>query len=344
MITGHVEQAAAALVREIAHGAIRCTHRLAGGRNNRVYRLETDAGPLLLKHYHHDADDGRDRGAAEFEFANFAWAGGIRCIPQPLAIDHTFHLALFEFVDGLGTGAAPIDSGDVAQALAFFRALNDLRAMPASGALRFAAEACFSADDHLAVVASRMRRAAQIAATDDLGREAADFVAEQLQPSWHRIETRVAKALFAIPQAAAILPREQRCLSPSDFGFHNALRRPDGHLVFHDFEYGGWDDPAKTVCDFFCQPQITVPLACWDEFVAGVDAAVGADSRLGERARLLLDVYRIKWCCIVLNEFQPAGLLRRDFAGDPEQGHARRKRSLATAASLLATIDDRGHS
>ena len=39
-------------------------------------------------------------------------------------------------------------------------------------------------------------------------------------------------------------------ISPSDFGFHNALRTNTGP-VFFDFEFSGWDDPAKTIIDFF---------------------------------------------------------------------------------------------
>ena len=54
------------------------------------------------------------------------------------------------------------------------------------------------------------------------------------------------------------LDQQDRCLSPSDFGFHNALAQ--GETVrFIDFEYAGWDDPAKTVCDFFHHPGVPVP-------------------------------------------------------------------------------------
>ena len=31
-----------------------------------------------------------------------------------------------------------------------------------------------------------------------------------------------------------------------------------GELCFLDFEYAGWDDPAKMVADFFCQPAVPV--------------------------------------------------------------------------------------
>ena len=47
------------------------------------------------------------------------------------------------------------------------------------------------------------------------------------------------------------LLEQYRTLSPSDFGFHNALRTPAGTMVFLDFEYFGWDDPAKTGFGFF---------------------------------------------------------------------------------------------
>ena len=49
-------------------------------------------------------------------------------------------------------------------------------------------------------------------------------------------------------------PQRLRVLSPSDFGFHNALRRPDGTIVFVDFEYFGWDDPAKMMADAMLHP------------------------------------------------------------------------------------------
>ncbi|MFX9699951.1 hypothetical protein ABTP10_19680, partial [Acinetobacter baumannii] len=57
---------------------------------------------------------------------------------------------------------------------------------------------------------------------------------------------------------AAIDP-SARCLSPSDFGFHNAVQRPEGQIVFVDFEYFGWDDPVKLTCDFMLHPGMDLP-------------------------------------------------------------------------------------
>ena len=47
------------------------------------------------------------------------------------------------------------------------------------------------------------------------------------------------------------IPGSDIRLSPSDFGFHNALEDKNGTLIFMDFEYAGPDHPGKIVCDLF---------------------------------------------------------------------------------------------
>src|SRR5208282_1028404 len=69
----------------------------------------------------------------------------------------------------------------------------------------------------------------------------------------------------------------RRTLSPSDFGFHNARRRADRSLIFYDFEYFGWDDPVKPVCDFVLHPGMTISDAQRRGFVSGAAEIYGAD-------------------------------------------------------------------
>ena len=118
---------------------------------------------------------------------------------------------------------------------------------------------------------------------------------------------------------------ELRRLSPSDFGFHNALREAAGRLRFVDFEYAGWDDPAKLACDFFCQPALPVPMRFWSSFLANVTEDLPEAERQRRRIALLLPVYRIKWVTILLNDFHAVGNDRRRFARpgvDPERRRA----------------------
>jgi hypothetical protein len=107
---------------------------------------------------------------------------------------------------------------------------------------------------------------------------------------------------------------DQCCLSPSDFGFHNALADENGRVTFLDFEYAGRDDPAKLVSDFFCQPEISVPLNYHPGFLMRLADGLELDDAGRTRCRILLDAYRIKWSCILLNDFLPVGAARRSFA------------------------------
>ena len=98
-----------------------------------------------------------------------------------------------------------------------------------------------------------------------------------------------------------------------------ALLRPDGNLAFIDFEYAGWDDPAKTLCDFYCQSRRPPPHESWERF-AERTVSFAEDFAL-ERARQtsLHPQYQTKWCCILLNEFATADRQRREFATDASQ-------------------------
>jgi thiamine kinase-like enzyme len=116
----------------------------------------------------------------------------------------------------------------------------------------------------------------------------------------------------------AELPLRERTLSPSDFGFHHALRDGQGRLAFVDFEYFGWDDPAKTMADFLLHPAMAMTAAQRREFAAGMIALFDDDPRLAARARILYPWFALKWALILLNEFLPGHLRRRRFAGDDD--------------------------
>jgi hypothetical protein len=135
----------------------------------------------------------------------------------------------------------------------------------------------------------------------------------------------------------ATLALEDRCISPSDFGFHNALATPSGMVVFLDFEYAGWDDPAKMVSDFFSQPAVPVPVGYFDHFLASALAFSQNAEMLAVRTRILLPVFRMKWCCIVMNDFLPAALRRRKFA-NPSADEAGRKRAQLDKAQRLLPL------
>jgi hypothetical protein len=309
---------------------------LSGGRNNRVFRVATaDGAPLLLKLYHSDRRDPRDRLGQEWAFVTYAWARGLRQIPKPLACDHEAHAGLYSFAPGRKLAADEVTAARVDQALDFVLAVN----APPRGfdALPLGSEACFALKDHIATIHGRVARLQGLDAGGPCGGEAERFVRERLTPAWVS-----AKASLTRGAARLGLSLNQQiaakavCLSPSDFGFHNALADGDA-LTFIDFEYAGRDDPAKLASDFFCQPDIPVPAALYDRFVDGLAAGLKLAPIDAERCRLLLDAYRVKWACILLNDFLPLGSARRAFAAQP-CSEERRRRQIHRAERMLSQI------
>ncbi len=328
-----------ALTRDLAAragmGQPRALSRLAGGKNNQVYRVDTEAkSPLVLKRYFSDPRDQRDRLAAEWNFLTAAWSRGIRCVPEPLACDATAHAALYGFVAGRKLRAAELTAGHIDAAIDFVLAVN---ARPRAE-LAPASEACFSLSEHVATVERRLARLAALDPDVPHVSEALCFVSTRLRPAWDAVKSRlVADAGEAGLGMDDEIPPADCCLSPSDFGFHNALVDDAGRLTFLDFEYAGRDDPAKLVCDFFCQPEVAVPLDCHASFIARLADGLMLDGKGRARCHLLLDAYRIKWACIILNDFLPLGDARRAFADNGDRA-ARCAAQLAKAEAELSGL------
>jgi hypothetical protein len=304
---------ASRLADSAGRGGARALTRLNGGKNNRVYRIETDAGDAVLKHYFSDPRDSRDRLAAEWGFLRHTWSRGVRAVPEPLACDAAARAGLYGFVPGRKLLASELLPQHVDAAIDFVLAVNAVPRDPQ--ALAPASEACFRLADHLATVERRVVRLSGLDPDAPHAKEAQRFVAEVLLPAWTAVKVRLTNdARAAGLEMDRALHPDQCCLSPSDFGFHNALADDNGRVTFLDFEYAGRDDPAKLVSDFFCQPEIPVPLSYHPGFLMRLADGLELDDAGRARCRILLDAYRIKWSCILLNDFLPIGAARRSFA------------------------------
>jgi len=306
---------------------------LPGGANNQVYRVQAPGGPLVLKRYFQSPDDPRDRFGAEHALYQWAQSQGIRRTAEFVAWNLEQRLAIFRFVEGRKLHPGEPEIGHIDQAVAFVLELNARRDLPEARSIPMASEACFSVADHLDRIAGRVDRLARFQPATPLDQLAADFVSDQLVPRWQAVRASILR--HSPTELTTVLTGEDRCISPSDFGFHNALLTPDGTLRFLDFEYAGWDDPAKLVCDFFCQPQIPVADRFRSRAVEALGAGLGWGDALALRAALLLPAYRLKWCCILLNEFLRTGQARRAFASTDLGTEERKASQLAKAQQAL---------
>jgi hypothetical protein len=311
---------------------------LHGGANNRVYRARTSDGKkLLVKQYFQHPNDTRDRFQAERVFYRYLKASGLPQTPVALGWNETERIGIFSFIEGVRpTSVSP---EHVSAALDFIADLNTQRARPEALELPVASEANFSIDAHLASVQRRVDRASTLSIEDRLDEEASLFIHRELVPAWTAIRTNISSD-YTADERSALLGQNDRCVSPSDFGFHNSLVDANGQNVFFDFEYAGWDDPAKLVADFFCQPDIPVSLRYFDWFVTGVSARLQLSDPVGfaKRCRELLPVYQVKWACILLNDFSSVGRERRIFSLGAVEAAFRRERQLARARTLLSHL------
>jgi hypothetical protein len=313
-------------------------HPLRGGTNNRVYRVDAGDGRALLKVYFSDGRDTRDRLGVEQAFLRFAAARGIASVPRVLGADAAAGLGLYEFIDGRPYSPGEVGAADVEGALDLALALNGDRAAAEAAGLPAASDSCFSGADYLRSVDRRLERLSEMQPADAVEHEAARFVRDELAPAWadakRSFAERAREARWSIDEA---LPLAARCMSPSDFGFHNALATAAGPR-FIDFEYAGWDDPAKLVCDFFGQFEVPVPMSHFERFAATF--AERFDDRVAVRARMavVFPACRFKWCCIILNDFHPAVRERRSFSHAGAAYDERPRRQLQKARAALQAL------
>ena len=278
---------------------------ISHGRNSRVERVASDQGEWILKHYYSAGPQSHDRLGAEYGFLQYLDAQGIAHVARPAGFDHAAHLALYTKLDGRRVTCVTDDH--IRQAAAFIGAINANATCEQARALPRAADACTTWDDHLRLARARMARFKSLSPESDVELGAYRWIAERLAPAWRAIDTSLQRHASTAADAVPIL-------SPSDFGFHNTLD-DGGVLSFVDFEYAGWDDPAKLACDFLCQPEIPVDSKQGLLFVGLVAQHLGLDKTWADRVAALLPIHRLKWCCILLNEFRTEHRARREHAG-----------------------------
>lgn len=323
----------AALRREaerLAGAGILRARRLPGGRNARVHRLDlADGRTVVLKRYPPAPPGARDRMEAEWAALSLMREFGFDDVPEPLARHPPLRFALLSFLDG--EPPSLIRTSDIDGALAFLARLNlpERRARAADFAP--AAEACFSLDALAENLALRRRRLAATLPRTEPETMLTRFLTRAFDPL---LEERLADAREATPRREKPVPRSAQILSPSDFGFHNALRRAGG-LVFLDFEHFGWDDPAKTVADFLLHPGMTASRTMRARFAAGLSRRLDRTGRLALRTKRLLPLFQLKWCMILLNEFVPEDDARRRHAGATEDRMERLAAQLHAAEAML---------
>jgi hypothetical protein len=96
------------------------------------------------------------------------------------------------------------------------------------------------------------------------------------------------------------------------------LRLSCGRVIFIDFEYFGWDDPVKLVCDFYWHPGMKLSSDLRQLWLHISHDIFQNDLDFPTRLRAYLPLLGLRWCLIILNEFLKSEMARRLHA-NPNQ-------------------------
>ena len=310
-------EAAEASIRAAAKGLLHGTphglERLAGGMNNAIYRFDLGARTLVAKFYFTHPADRRDRLGTEFRVLQFLWDNGTRCIPEPVGESPSHGVAFYGYVDGARLSEGAVEERDLEEYSEFVLNMGRLsRNQPAAG-LPNAAEAAFTMSERLGTVAKRL--AWLRGAIDPKAALARAFLLVEAAPIFERLR-QWAEALAEASGTSLDqpVPGAERILSQGDLGLHNCLKTGNG-LVFHDFEYGGWDDAAQVIVQSCLAPAVPVRQELHPRLLARLIEGVGRSEFLVLRVQLYYPVLAVKWSLILLNELVEVGRARRGFSG-----------------------------
>ena len=272
---------------------------LQGGINNQVFRCVAGGNRFVLKGYAAHRAGEHDRFKAEVEFLNFARMLAPEFVPQLLGSDAASRSLVLESLEGEGFQEGTHPSGeDIDCAANFLRRLNadiELAKLHVNGS---AADGFLRLTEHLQNIGQRISKMSVEHLPANL-RVKADGLIKCVRRQLDHLQESAAR-LIAKGNCEDMLDPNERCVSPSDFGFHNAIHTSHG-IKFFDFEFSGWDDPVKAVADFDLQPR--VPLSSRARALS--EALPQWSKSLAERYDVLFPILKLKWTCIILAVLNP---------------------------------------
>jgi hypothetical protein len=323
------------VAKALAGGPVAAVEQVGGGRNSRVFRVDCDGHRFALKQYPSRNDDPRDRLATEVGALRLMAQFELTVVPRVVATDAARGFALLSWIDGVPVGE--VTSGDIDAAVEFLSAIHGLKETSWAADQPLAAEACLSGAEIERQIRMRLERLRSVGGEEP---ELIDFV-DYFSEIFHGLLEKSKRQLVgARLDFASELPQIWRSLVPSDFGFHNSLRRKDGSLAFLDFEYFGWDDPVKLTADIMLHPGCKLAPPLQQHFRRAALGVYGGDRDFAVRLAAFYPLFGLRWVLILLNEFIPDRWRRRVLAGATESWTEAKARQLALARGLLASVSE----
>ena len=251
--------------------------QLRGG-NSTISRVEYDGSTYAVKNYSERSDGGR-RLLQEYAGLDLVCKSMPGVFPQPVGIDLEHKIGVYTWVSGVRPDA---NSETISQMLAILTGLHHLGSNMGGQIANHAVDSIFLMGDVFVQIEERINGFDR----DQLIIN--ELVEQELIPQLERCKESTDDV------GAAIIT-----LSPSDFGVHNLLwDKKSGSMSCVDFEFFGWDDAHKLVCDTLLHPLSTWEVAGGTHFMDGVMNLYQLNQT---RLIHLWPLLSLKWSTIVLS-------------------------------------------
>ena len=275
---------------------------ISKGKNSRSFMVIKDNKKFLFKYFKKNDFIKRNRLKAELNFLNLMIKGGFKNVPVPIKFKVEKNWILLSWLDG--KSIERVNKSHIKKLILFINDLQSLRKNELINTIDNASEACFNLNDHIKTVSFRLNllenrlNYLQFLPSDLYQKlqELISLMVYEFKKISLEIKSKCNNLLFLK------LNYHQKILSQSDIGFHNIFINNNDNLLFFDFEYAGWDDCFKMIADLVLQPE-----GCLDyEFFKISKPLLNKYLKTfldKERLKKTISLYRIKWTCILLNNF-----------------------------------------
>ena len=221
---------------------------LKKGRNNKVNYSKINKKEHLIKNYKKEYITKYSRDETEFRFINFLEKKKIKNISKIIEYIPKEKKILFEFLTG--KKIKKVSKNHLNECIEFIKRLNDNTTIK-NFKFQFASDSCKTFYDHFVCFENRFKKIVKL--NQDKKNKKVLKLLSLIDSDYQLIlkDTNIKKNFYKK------IPIKNLILSPSDFGFHNSLLK-NNRLFFFDFEYAGWDDPIKLICDFILNPDYKI--------------------------------------------------------------------------------------
>ncbi|MDC0553474.1 hypothetical protein OAO49_01065 [Candidatus Pseudothioglobus singularis] len=182
---------------------------------------------------------------------------------------------------------------------------------------QLASESCLSVKELLLQIDKRFAKLNDLKNEPDLKK----FLNNDFKPLFDELNSKIISDWNFSWNYDNDLPKELQLLSPSDFGFHNAINSKNNGIIYIDFEYFGWDDPVKLTSDFIWHAGMDIESESKAAWLKGMQNIFSDDINFNSRFKLCHPLFGLRWCMILLNEFLPNVWMVRKHANSKKNKH-----------------------